>query len=256
MYHAEEFVSKAFLSSEVRKPGKQPRDLPFRIRRTAMKPSKIEVAISEILKVALVIMCAASISGCGTSFLASRDTNPVIQDYATTNLTSFDRAVVFATTASRRLAIVAEDKNALGKVVTCAEPPPDVGEAFASAIAAGLQAAGSATPATGTKTSVDIAGQYGRSVATQIAPLIYRTQGLQLYRDSIYKLCIDRMNNWIKEDSYNSESKYRFDEAIKLIEKELPLMEKTANAFYENVKAGDAKVKVDDVVSILEAQKK
>jgi hypothetical protein len=256
MYHAVEFVSKAFLSSEVRKPGKQPRDLPFRIRRTAMKPSKIEVVIPEILKVALVIMCAASISGCGTSFLASRDTNPVIQDYATTNLTSFNRAVVFATTASRRLAIVAEDKDALGKVVTCAEPPPDVGEAFASAIAAGLQAAGSTTPATGTKTSVDVAGQYGRSVATQIAPLIYRTQGLQLYRDSIYKLCIDRMNNWIKEDSYNSESKYRFDEAIKLIEKELPLMEKTANAFYENVKAGDAKVKVDDVVSILEAQKK
>ena len=221
-----------------------------------MKPNKIEGIISAMLKAALVIICAASISGCGTSYLASRDTNPVIQDYATTNLTSFNRAVVFATTASRRLAIVAEDKHALGKVVTCAEPPPDVGEAFASAIAAGIHAAGSATPATGTEISVDVAGQYGRSVATQIAPLIYRTQGLQLYRDSIYKLCIDRMNNWINEDLYNFDSKYRFDEAIKLIEKELALMEKTVNAFYPNAKAGEAKVKVDDVVSRLEAQKK
>jgi hypothetical protein len=222
-----------------------------------MKPRKIEIVASEILKVALVIMCTASMCGCGTSYLASRDTNPVIQDYATTNLTSFERAVVFATTASRRLAIVAADKEDPRKVITCAEPPPDVGEAFASAIAAGLQAAGSVTPATGTKISVDVAAQYGRSVATQIAPLIYRTQGLQLYRDSIYKLCIDKMNNWITDDQqYISASKYRFDEAIKLIAQELPLLEKTTNAFYENVRAGDAKVKVDDVVSILEAQKR
>lgn len=222
-----------------------------------MKPRKIEIVASEMLKVAIVIMCTVSICGCGTSYLASRDTNPVIQDYATTNLTSFDRAVVFATTASRRLAIVAEDRHALGKVITCAEPPPDVGEAFAAAIAAGLQAAGSATPATGTKISADVAAQYGRSVATQMAPLIYRTQGLQLYRDSIYKLCIDKMNNWITDNSqYILESRYRFDEAIKLIVNELPVMEKTANTFFENVRAGDAKVKVDDVVSILKAQKR
>jgi hypothetical protein len=222
-----------------------------------MKPKKPEVVTSKMLKIALAFICSASMYGCGTSYLASRDTNPVIQDYATTNLTSFDRAVVFATTASRRLAIVAEDKHSPGKVITCAKPPPDVAEAFAAAIAAGLQAAGSATPATGTKISVDVAAQYGRSVATQIAPLIYRTQGLQLYRDSIYKLCIDKMNNWIEDGtSYNSESKYRFDEAIKLIVQELPLLEKTTNAFYENAKAGDAKVKIEDVVAILEAQKK
>jgi len=201
-------------------------------------------------------MCLLGVHGCGASFIASRDTNPVIQDYATTSLFSFDRSVVFATTASRRLAVIAADKNAAGKILTCAEPPPDVGEAFASAVAAGLQAAGSVTPATGTKVSADVAAQYGRSVATQIAPLLYRTQGLQLYRDSIYKLCIDRMNGWISEQQYHSERKVRFDTAVELIKAELPLMQETAKSYYMNVKAGEAKVNVEDVVRILEAQKK
>ena len=86
---------------------------------------------------------------------------------------------VFATTAGRRLIIVTQSKDGL---LTCAEPPPDVSEAFASTIAAGLRAAGAAASASGEKLSAELAAQYGRAVATQIAPLLYRTQGLQLYR--------------------------------------------------------------------------
>lgn len=223
-----------------------------------MITGKIQVISSKISKSALVIMFAAIINGCGLSLLASRDTNPVIQDYSTTSLSSFDRTVMFATTASRRLAIITENKDPLStaKILTCAEPPPDVGEAFASAISAGLQAAGTVTPATGTKISAELAAQYGRAVATQIAPLLYRTQGLQLYRDSIYKLCIDRMNHWITREQYDSERVTKFEKAIELIKAELPLMQESAKIFYNQVKAGDAKISVDDVVKLLEAQKK
>ena len=49
---------------------------------------------------------------------------------------------------------------------------------------------------------------------------------------------------------------YRFDTAVELIKAELPLMQETAKSYYMNVKAGEAKVNVEDVVRILEAQKK
>jgi hypothetical protein len=218
-----------------------------------MKPSKIRLSTSKMLKFGLSIMYAVLLSGCGISYLASRETNPVIQDYAQTSLFSKHSTVVFATTASRRLALVAEVNN---RIITCAEPSPDVGESFASSIAAGLQAAGTVTPATGTKVSAELAAQYARAVATQIAPLLYRTQGLQLYRDSIYKLCIDRMNDWITQDEYAAERKAKYIQAIDLIKEELPLMQKTVEVFFTNVKAGESKVNVDDVVKLLEAQKK
>lgn len=219
-----------------------------------MTSDKLQVHIAKTLKFSLVITSVISISGCGLSALAFRDTNPVIQDHATPALLSFRRTNVFATTASRRLAIVTEDSK--GNLLTCAEPPPDVGEAFASAIAAGLQAAGTATHTSGEKISAELATQYGRAVATQIAPLLYRTQGLQLYRDSMYKLCIDRMNGWIDQTHYDSEKKGKFEEAMKLINAELPIMGKAIETFYTNVKAGEAKVNVDDIVKILAIQNK
>lgn len=220
-----------------------------------MTSDKLQVHIAKTLKFGLVIASAIFMSGCGISALAFRDTNPVIQDYATPAPLSFKRSTnVFATTASRRLAIVTEDSK--GNLLTCAEPPPDVGEAFASAVAAGLQAAGTATHTSGEKISAELATQYGRAVATQIAPLLYRTQGLQLYRDSMYKLCIDRMNGWITPADYNSEKKEKFDEAMKLINAELPIMGKAVETFYTNVKAGEAKVNVDDIVKILATQNK
>ena len=212
-------------------------------------------AINQMKRLGIVLVGAVSLNGCGTTLFSSRDTNPVIQDYAIPAPFSFKRSTnIFATTASRRLAIFTEDRN--GKVLTCAEPPPDVGEAFASAVAAGLQAAGTATDTSGNKVSAELATQYGRAVATQIAPLLYRTQGLQIYRDSIYKLCIDRMNEWITQEKYEAETRYRFDEALKKISEELPVMKEAVTAFYTNVKAGDAKVNVSDIVKVLEAQKK
>lgn len=216
----------------------------------------------KLLISAFCVTSIATLAGCGTTILSHRDTNPVIEDHA---MISKDKANVFATTASRRLAFITTDSKGKNKVI-CSEPPPDVGEAFASAIAAGLSGAVKATNETGQEVSGELAAQYGRAVATQIAPLLYRSQGLQLYRDAMYKLCIDTMNSWLptseKEktgnsaiDYYNSRSQQIFDSVVKLIEMEIINVMKEATAvYYPNVKAGESKVNIEDIVKILQAQ--
>lgn len=149
-------------------------------------------------RIIIVLSTCVSATGCGTTAFSERESNPMIQDTTTAWIKPFwnDRNIdVFATTASRRTVIVLEDKR---RDVTeiCAEPPPDVGEAFSAAVTAGLQGAVSAAQGSDTRLGVTIAGQFARQVATQIAPLLYRTQGLQLLRDSQYTLCIDRMSGY------------------------------------------------------------
>jgi len=165
----------------------------------------------------------------------------------------------FATTSSRRLVIV-KSMNYGNEVISCAEPSPDVGEAFASAIADAIKIAAQIEGV-----PIELSNQYAKTVATEITPLVYRTQGLQLYRDAIHNLCIDRMNGWVDEDrtngnssaspttpnSYESLRKYFFDESITLIKKELPIMKSSHEAFSERSKVGDAKVNIEDIIKVL-----
>lgn len=219
-----------------------------------MTLSKIQLLTSKMSSVSLLITCAISISGCGSSWLSSRDTNPIIQDYTVHIPFMKSSTNVFATKAERRLVIIAERPDGLK---TCAEPPPDVSEAFASAVAAGLTGAVTVTEGAGPKATGELAAQYGRGVATQVAPLLYRTQGLQIYRDSIYKLCVDKLNGWMEDPKeYVEESSSRFAAAIELIKLEITSMLEAQKSFYEKVKAGDARVNVNDMVKIIEATKK
>ncbi len=224
----------------------------------------------KIIRVILIVALAGSSGGCGLSGIASRETNPVIQDYAGGSLSiggilTGNTVSTFATTASRRMVLVREfyDEKERGFVVaTCAEPSPDVGEAFASAIADGIKIAAQTQGV-----PVELSNQYAKSVATQISPLVYRTQGLQLYRDAVHGLCIDKMNKWIKseatdpgirasdENSYEYQRKYYFDKAVTLITSELPVMQTAQAAFFQHSKAGEAKVKIEDVTKILDAVK-
>lgn len=219
----------------------------------------------KISHIYLIFSLSTLTSGCGLSGIAYRDTNPVIQDYAGNPIANMFRANIistFATTASRRMVIIRENKDEHGikSISTCSEPSPDVGEAFASAIADGIKIAAQTQGV-----PIELSNQYARAVATQITPLIYRTQGLQLYRDTAHGLCIDKMNGWVKSaidgvpltdpNSYESQRKYFFDEAAKLIKAELPTMQATQTAFFENSKAGDAKINIEDVTKILDAVK-
>ena len=222
--------------------------------------------MQKIIRVSLIGIFTVLLNGCGLSGIASRETNPVIEDYAGNPIANMFRANIistFATTASRRMVIIRETKDDHGikHISTCAEPSPDVGEAFASAIADGIKIAAQIQ---GVPT--ELSNQYAKTVATQITPLVYRTQGLQLYRDAVHSLCIDKMNGWVKsatdnavssngDNSYENQRKYFFDRAAALIEAELPVMKETQSAFFANSKAGEAKVNVDDVTKILNATK-
>ncbi len=92
-----------------------------------MKTIRTKLLLSGLLKVGIAIVFTISINGCGISYLASRDTNPVIQDNARMSFFSDRQTVVFATTASRRLAIIAEDRSevdqqgkSIHNIITCA----------------------------------------------------------------------------------------------------------------------------------------
>lgn len=210
-----------------------------------------------IVQMSLTTLLAASLNGCGTSAWSQRDTNPSIQDQVYSSnvfktIFGSPRSVnTFATTASRRIVIVSESETkGKSELLTCSEPPPDVGEAFASTIADGFKLAAS-DPHSGV--TADLSNQYARAVATQIAPLVYRTQGLQVYRDGLHSLCIDKLNGWFagSDSTYLEEKKYLMDQAFALIKAELPIMGKAQEAFYQNVKAGigiDALQKIADVV--------
>lgn len=202
------------------------------------------ILILHISRICLFVACVASISGCGISQFAHRDTNPVVED--NTNNANFwgrflneDSFSTFSTTASRRLVVVLQNNET---TEVCSEPSPDVGEAFASAVADAINVK---APIKGVP--VELSNQYARAVSTQIAALIYRTQGLQLYRDAMHKLCVDRLNKWFPvtgngSDSYEVLRKHYFDESLKLIQAELAHIKEVGT-----VKAGEAPT-IDKVV--------
>lgn len=195
------------------------------------------MSILRKLYVCSVLISSVSLSGCGMSVFANRDaTNANIQDITIApHLLPWNKTMLntFATTASRRMVLAKFDDTG-DKLITCAEPPPDVGEAFASAVADTVTAK---APIEGVP--IELSNAYARAVSTQIASLVHRTQGLQLYRDAMHGLCVDRMNGWFggKENSNENKGKYQpqlndkdsyeslrlhyFDKSVKLIEKEL-----------------------------------
>jgi hypothetical protein len=63
---------------------------------------------------------------------------------------------------------------------------------------------------------------FGEQIATAIAPLMVRTQGLQTLRDSAFTLCVAYMNGFPDPETYMRIKADRFDKAMALIEKELP----------------------------------
>lgn len=214
----------------------------------------------ELMKKFVIVLVGVSgplLSGCGMSFFSDRETNPIIQDIATSDAREIN---VYGTTASRRIVLTRENlngasSNATDSFTMCAEPPPDVAETFAAALAGGLRSGVDLTQGTDTKAGAEIAGQFARQLSTQIAPLIFRTQGLQLYRDAQFGLCVDRLNNTINNDQYMNEKNARFNRAVELIDKELPLMKEVAMEYYKSVKSGESKINVSDLKELLAAVK-
>jgi hypothetical protein len=120
---------------------------------------------------ALLIAACLTTSGCGSSWLSDRETNPVIEEYQASGLLGTERlAGILATTASRRTVLVKLSEGGLARTgFVCAEPPPDVSEAFARSFAAALSAQG--IPAGG---AAQVSGDasLASTIATAVGPLL------------------------------------------------------------------------------------
>ena len=173
-----------------------------------------------------IVILSILLNGCGLTSFTNRETNPAIQDYILPNVFSglFDQdtADIFATKASHRLVI--------SKMESCAEPSPDVGETFISSITNDFKVS---VKADGSPINGELANDYAKEIATQIAPLLYRTQGLQLYRDERYSLCIDYMNGRIDKKRYDELITNLLDKAIPLIEHQLPALTENQQNFFK-----------------------
>lgn len=175
-------------------------------------------------------LAALSLSGCGASWFTFRDNNPVIEDYAGT-LFGDKHMFSFATKASHRMVLIKKDGE---KTITCAEPPPDVAEAFSSAMHSVIKVTN--------PQKIDIAAEFARQMATQVAPLLYRSQALQFYRDEMHTLCIARMNGWITDVDYKTISMQRYEQGLLAVKDEMPKMAEVIKAYFESVKAGSATI--------------
>jgi hypothetical protein len=102
-------------------------------------------------------------------------------------------------TADRRFVIA----NEKGDDTFCAEPSPDV-TFNTSELARGLiQAAVDSPQGIG----ADAVAELSRSMATTAQLLATRSQGIMLFRDGMFYLCIARMNGWITTDDFVSEGR-------------------------------------------------
>ena len=119
---------------------------------------------------ALLPCAAALLAGCGAF-----NRSPVIEERVSDF--GIPKIGVLATTGERRAVIVKMPERLI-----CAEPPPDVAEAIASAVSGALEASGKSSPA-----DVRLGG--ASALSTALMQLTYRTQGLQLYRDGSFFLC-------------------------------------------------------------------
>lgn len=170
------------------------------------------------LRLWLVSFAVSGLSGCGVGYFSDRATNPIINaNVPGANYTTL------STSAGRRTILVQQALNGGQSALVCAEPPPDALESYANAVA--LAAHGAASAQGGPMAGAE----FGRNFATSAAPMLYRSQGLQMIRDIQFSLCMMRINGFIDDQRYVSLMQRIVLEAAPLIRAEIPAIEKAAN---------------------------
>ena len=139
----------------------------------------------------LALTLSASISGCGASIFTEPKANPVIEDRLGSPFAKEEVLGTLATTAERRLVLTPLQGEHYGKF--CAEPSPDAAEALVATFKAAVD--GNVTTANSVQGALK--AELARSLATSIAALTKRSQGLQFFRDGVFALCQSRMNGFI-----------------------------------------------------------
>ena len=167
--------------------------------------------------------------GCGVGPFVPPKANPIIEDQVGSNSDVF----TLGTTADRRLVLVSNRKdgngNQIDKGLFCAESSPDSIESISSNLGAFVE--DNSTEASGDTSQAR--AQFATALATSAALGTYRSQGLQLFRDSAFMLCQARMNGYITEGQYLSQIVAARQAAYQLI-----LVEIKQDGFYKRVELG------------------
>ena len=176
---------------------------------------------SELL---LLFWLSTAVSGCGSALFVEPRAHPVLEDQVgRAYFTGGSKPLAtLATSAERRIVLVninrePKDKNSkYGHI--CSEPSPDAGENIAFQLAWAL-----ATAASYKDAAVEVRSQFSKQLATAVQSLFHRSQGLQLYRDSMYNLCVMFWNEIITPDQYATRADTILTSAVELIGRELDL---------------------------------
>lgn len=159
------------------------------------------------MRTLIAVLSVVSLSGCASYFSARP---PVIEDKV--GLSGRETVGTLATAADYRIIYVKLDPEAK----LCAEAPADAGAQFSQTFAAALSAAG-AQP-------LGVEAKAGLAVAMK--QLFKRSQGVQLYRDGAFALCNLYLNSGMSQAQYFAELQELRKTAARLIEKEIPYLEK------------------------------
>jgi hypothetical protein len=175
-----------------------------------------------------LLLAMLLLPGCGLTEFSDRATNPVVDDPIGLWFTGA-RYTTISTSAGRRIIFVRfADRRTGMREFVCAEPSPDALEVYANALAASAQGSGGPLGS----------AEFRRSFATAAQPMLYRSQGLQLLRDTMFHLCIMALNGLIDEKAYLQRLDWADQASATLIEKEMDAVRVAAGRAATPVKPG------------------
>ena len=177
------------------------------------------------MKTFSVFLASMALSGC--AWFTPPMANPTNEAHATPKLGHVN---MFSMIPSRRMVIVGNDSSGNepngDRAVICAEASADVTDNLISTLSASLSASGSVA----SKGSGELSAGISQALATAAQFLYKRTQGVQLYRDSMYHLCQARMNGYIDNVEYKDKSKALLEASVALITLEIPRLQPIVNS--------------------------
>ncbi len=162
------------------------------------------------MRTLIAALSIASLSGCA-SFTARP---PVTKDRVGSSFGFGGQVGTLATAPDYRVVYVKLDENAK----LCAEAAADAGAQFAQTFAGALSApTGSAQP---------LSAETKVGLAVAMKQLFKRSQGIQLFRDGSFALCNLYLNGAVDKQQYFEEFQRLRRDAVDLIAKEIPFLEK------------------------------
>jgi hypothetical protein len=150
----------------------------------------------------------------GCSLFTPPKAKPVIEERSSNWGWPAQKVGVMATTPERRVVVFKWPEN-----LFCAEPPADAADNVSTSLTAIAEAA-----AKGKITDVQLG--IASNLATTVKQLFQRSQGVQLYRDGTFMLCIAFLNGLISGTELLTAQEKLLERVVPLVEREIPELHK------------------------------